>query len=62
MSNKQFHCFSIRLAGYLMLKGCILFEIQENRDNRKKIYMFKDSEYLRKLVDDFMVNKDTLIK
>lgn len=61
MVNKQFHCFSLRLAGYLMLKGCVLFEIQECKESIKKIYMFKDSEYLREKVDEFMENRKTLI-
>ena len=62
MINKQFHCFSLKLAGYLMLRSFVLFEIQECKDSRRKIYMFKDSDLLRKAVEDFKLDKHKYIK
>ena len=50
---KQYHCFSLKLAGYLMQRGFVLFEIQANKDNNRKIYMFKDSDELRKATVDY---------
>lgn len=50
---KQFHCFSLRLAGYLMQRGFVLFEIQDNKNNKRKIYMFKNSEKLRDAIEDY---------
>lgn len=54
---KQFHCFSLRMAGYLMQRGFILFEIQDNKNNRRKIYMFKDSHELRVAIEDYKASK-----
>ena len=54
---KQFHCFSLRMAGYLMQRGFVLFEIQEQKDSRRKIYMFKDSDELRQAIQDYKNSK-----
>lgn len=50
---KQYHCFSLRLAGYLMLRGFVLFELLDDKDSRRKIYLFKDSEELRKATIEY---------
>ena len=50
---KQYHCFSLKLAGYLMQRGFVLFELQEDKYSRRKIYMFKDSEELRRATVDY---------
>lgn len=50
---KQYHCFSLKLAGYLMQRGFVLFEILNDTDSRRKIYMFKNSDELRKATLDY---------
>ena len=54
---KQYHCFSLRQAGYLMQRGFVLFEIQEDRNSNRKIYMFKDSLNLRGAIQEYMKQK-----
>lgn len=54
---KQFHCFSLKLAGYLMLRGFVMFEVQEHSDGRRKVYMFKDSNELRQATVDYKTFK-----
>ncbi|WP_429917956.1 DUF5659 domain-containing protein [Lederbergia citrisecunda] len=54
---KQYHCFSLRQAGYLMTRGFVLFEIQDDKNSRRKIYMFKDSTELRVAVRDYTKSK-----
>lgn len=54
---KQYHCFSLRQAGYLMQRGFVLFEIQDDKHSRRKIYMFKDSVELRDAIKDYTEQK-----
>ena len=50
---KQFNCFSLKLAGYLMLRGFVLFEVFEDKNSRRKIFLFKDSDELRQATVDY---------
>lgn len=50
---KQYHCFSLKLAGFLMQRGFVLFEILDDKESRRKIYLFKDSDELRKATIDY---------
>lgn len=47
-----------KLAGYLMQKGFELIRLQKDRNNKKKkVFLFEDTDYLRKAITDFTNNK-----
>lgn len=62
MANKQFHCFSMKLAGWLMLNGCPMFEVQDDKNSRRKIYMFKDGDYLQGMIQKYKDEKYKFMK
>jgi hypothetical protein len=40
-----------------MQRGFVLFEIQDHKEGRRKVYMFKDSVELKKAIQEYMINK-----
>lgn len=43
-SEKNYIVFSMRLAGYLMLKGCRLIKLKPSKNNADKfVYIFPDT-------------------
>lgn len=48
------HIFSQKLAGYLMYRGFVLLKMSEDLKNpNKHVFIFKDSDEIRKAIDDY---------
>lgn len=50
-------CFSLKLAGYLMQRGFVLFEANKDQKTNRFIYVFKNSTSLQSAVIDYKNNK-----
>ena len=47
------------MATFLMMKGFRLIKLQKDRNNpNRNVYLFKDSEELRKAITEYTVNKN----
>ncbi len=47
------------MATFLMTKGFRLIKLQQDRKNpNRNVYLFKDSEELRKAITEYTVNKN----
>ena len=55
--DKSYLCFSLRLAGYLMQRGFVLFEANKDQKTNRFIYVFKNSPLLQSAVIDYKNNK-----
>lgn len=55
--DKPYLCFSLKLAGYLMQRGFVLFEANKDQKTDRFIYVFKNSDSLRSAVNDYKNNK-----
>lgn len=48
------HIFSQRLAGYLMFRGFVLLKMCDDlKDGRKHVFIFKESDELRRAINDY---------
>lgn len=48
------HIFSQRLAGYLMWRGFVLLKMCDDlKDERKHVFIFNESDEIRKAIDDY---------
>ena len=51
--------YSMKMAGYLMLKGFVLMDIAENTNGSgKKVFFFKQSDKLEKAMGEFLQNRN----
>lgn len=54
MEEKFKYIFSLRLAGHLMKNGCRILRINHNLNvQNKDVYVFEDTEELRKLMGEY---------
>lgn len=56
--------FSLRLAGYLMLKGFVLMSVDENKtlNNGRKIFFFRKSPQIQEAMSEFQRNRSNIIQ
>ena len=53
------YIFTQRLAGYLMFKGFVLLKMTDDLKNPSKhIFIFNESEEIRKAIDDYSMIKN----
>jgi len=51
---KVYNCFSQKLAGYLLINGFSIIGIKSDlKMTGRNIYLFQDSELLRKMIDKY---------
>ena len=51
---RYFRCYTLRLANYLINKGYWIIGFEPNQmDSRKEVYLFPDTEEIRRLVDKY---------
>ena len=53
----DFNCYSMRLAGFLMLKGFVLRHVKDDTKTRRKVFIFNDSDELQIKIKDYMNQK-----
>lgn len=60
MGKEKFkYIFSLKLAGYLMMRGCRIIRINHNLDvSNKDVYVFIDTPKLRLAMSEYS-NKDS---
>lgn len=51
--HKNFHCHSLRLAGFLMLKGFVLVNMEPDNNSRRNVYIFKKSDDLSEAINEY---------
>lgn len=57
-TKKTILIYNMRLAGYLMLNGHALLGVApNNRDSRKLVFAFYDTDLLRDKMDEYQVYK-----
>ncbi len=55
---KVFKCYNMRVAGELMIRGFICFDIEKSvLDSRKNAYIFKNTEQLVEVFNSIMERK-----
>jgi hypothetical protein len=46
----------MKLASFLMLKGFVLFDVEDNKKcEGRKVYVFNDSEAIRKAIESYSI-------
>jgi len=53
MNRRSFTCFSMRLAGFLMLRGFVVFEMRKDQKTNRNVFVFNDSNELRSAVEEY---------
>lgn len=53
----DFNCYSMRLAGFLMMKGFVLRHIKDDAKTRRKIFIFNDSNELQNKIQEYINSK-----
>lgn len=48
-----FNCHSLRLAGFLMFRGFVMFEMKKDMNSRRNIFIFNNSDELFKAIEDY---------
>lgn len=56
--KQEFSSYSLRLAGYLMLKGFVLKLMRDDQKSKRKIFIFNNSPELQKAIQDYLVLKN----
>lgn len=51
--KSDFNAFSMRLAGFLMMKGFVLRHVKDDEKSRRKIFIFNDSEELQEVLKEY---------
>lgn len=51
--DKNYYCYSLRLAGFLMQRGFVLLELREDYKSNRKIYLFRKSDELVNAINDY---------
>lgn len=51
--NKQYNCYSMRMAGYLLFRGFVAMEMRKDTKTRRNIFIFNNSEDLKVAIEDY---------
>ena len=67
VKNESICIYSMKLAGFLMLKGFVCFQIGDNKKYNsfkynKKVYFFKYSDELQSNIEYFQSNKKKILE
>lgn len=57
MDSKNYYCYSLRMAGFLMQKGFVLLELQKDINSNRNIFVFRKSDELLKSIEDYKASK-----
>lgn len=55
--HPDFNCYSMRLAGFLMMKGFVLRHVKDDTKTKRKVFIFNDSAELQIKIKDYMSQK-----
>lgn len=50
INNKNFQCHSMKLAGFLMMRGFVLLGLREDYHSKRSIFLFKQTDELSEAV------------
>lgn len=56
--DKNYYCYSLRLAGFLMQKGFVLLELRDDYKSNRKIYLFRKSNELLQIIEDYKTSNN----
>lgn len=51
--NGFFHCHSMRLAGFLMMRGFVLLNMEPDKNSRRNVFVFNQSESLQEAIEKY---------
>ena len=55
--NPDYNCYSLRMAGFLMMNGFVLRHLKSDTKSRRKVFIFNDSKELQEKIMNYMAGK-----
>jgi len=49
----DFSAFSMKLAGFLMMKGFVLRHVKDDEKSRRKVFIFNDSNEIQQALKEY---------
>lgn len=51
--KKHYNCFSMKLAGFLLMRGFVALEMKKDHKTRRNVFIFNNSEEINEAIEDY---------